>query len=82
MREVKISPVLNGWIVTVGCQSVVFQDREVMIGEVDRYIGDPDKVEKEYMAKAKNKMDSDVETGIDPLDSYGTSMDKLLKKRE
>jgi hypothetical protein len=53
-----------------------------MIGEVDRYIGDPDKVEKEYMAKAKNKMDSDVETGIDPLDSYGTSMDKLLKKRE
>jgi hypothetical protein len=66
MREVKISPVLNGWIVTVGCQQVVFQDREVMIGEVDRYIGDPDKVEKEYMTKAKNKVNSEPEPDMEP----------------
>ncbi len=56
MKEVKIRPVLNGWVVFVGCQEVVFIELDLMISELRRYILSPDHVEKEYIAKAVNIM--------------------------
>ena len=55
MREIKISPVLNGWIVNVGCGTVVFTDIKKMTGELIRYYAAPEKVENEYMRDAINK---------------------------
>ncbi len=55
MREVRIEPVLNGWIVRVGCASVVAMSKEAMLSEIGRYIDDPEAVEKEYAANAVNQ---------------------------
>ena len=48
LRDVKIVSVLNGWIVTVGCQRVVFNDMESMLGEIRKYLKDPCSAEKSY----------------------------------
>ena len=64
MKDVLISPVLNGWIVTVGCSKVVFTQKMVLLAELDRYMGNPDEVEKEYMEKAVNKCSNEVEALI------------------
>jgi len=52
MKEVRIEPVLNGWIVRVGCASVVALSKESMLSEIGRYIDDPEGVTKEYAANA------------------------------
>jgi hypothetical protein len=55
MKEIRIRPVLNGFIVTVGCSEVVFTDVDFMFFELKRYQKDPQQVEKEYQEKAINK---------------------------
>lgn len=50
----KITPVLNGFIVKVGCQRVVFETREKLLAELDRYLTDPAGVEAEYRKTAIN----------------------------
>lgn len=55
MRTITIRPALNGWIVDVGCQVIVFTDKEVMLKELSDYIDDPQGVEKRYIANAVNK---------------------------
>lgn len=57
-REIHIRPVLNGYIVTVGCQTVVFTSPAVLTAELLRYYNNPDKVAKEYMANPTNQVDS------------------------
>jgi hypothetical protein len=54
LRTVTIDPVLNGWIVTIGCQRVVFSDKDLMLGEIGRYLECPDRVEEEYRRDAVN----------------------------
>ena len=44
MQTVKIRPVLNGWIVEVGCATLVAIDKELMIRELSRYIDHPREV--------------------------------------
>ena len=60
MREFTVRPALNGWIVKIGCQEVVFTRDDTLAREMQRYIGDPEGVEREYLAKAVNKMRLDV----------------------
>lgn len=55
MHKIEIGGVLNGWIVKVGCQTVVFSDMQYMLEEIERYIENPKATEKEYMENAKNK---------------------------
>jgi len=54
LREVKIKPVLNGWIVEVGCQTLVFIDGIFMAEELLKYLDDPDEVEKRYLEESVN----------------------------
>lgn len=56
MRDVIITPALNGWIVKVGCATVVFENLEPMLNELRRYVRTPERVEKEYLANAQNQM--------------------------
>jgi len=54
MRDIGIRAVLNGYVVTAGCQALVFQDRENMLREIGRYLSKPEEVEKEYIKCAVN----------------------------
>jgi hypothetical protein len=62
MRKVTINPVLNGFIVEVGCSKVVFNDIDTLCGELIRYQSDPRKVEKEYLEFATNKLCTERQT--------------------
>ncbi len=50
IRNLTITPVLNGYIVQAGCQQVVFQSAEQMLGEIGKYLANPSKVEAQYLA--------------------------------
>ena len=56
MRQVTIRPVLNGWVVGVGCQEVVFNDRRQLIIELDQYLEHPDSEEKRWVTGAINPL--------------------------
>ena len=48
-REILIRSVLNGYTITVDCQVVVFETKEKMLSEIERYFKNPVQVEKEYL---------------------------------
>jgi len=54
IRDIRISAVLNGFEVKVGCQTLVFTDVTEMLKEIRRYLKKPEEVEKEYLEKALN----------------------------
>lgn len=62
-RTLKIIPVLNGWIVEAGCQKVVFTDLDNLCSSLKLYYTSPDIVEKQFLAKAVNKV---VESPLRP----------------
>lgn len=68
VRSLTIKPVLNGWIVEAGCQTLVYANLHELSADLVRYYSDPDAVEKEFIAKAKNKTMSEnavtVPTGL------------------
>jgi hypothetical protein len=49
MNEVRITAALNGFIVYVGCQTVVFNSVDRMTSELKAYCKDPAGVEKFYL---------------------------------
>jgi hypothetical protein len=61
MKMVNIQPILNGWLVQVGCQSVAFTDKQTMLNELGDYLDNPRLVEKRFLERAKNKLS--IETG-------------------
>lgn len=56
IREIKIRPVLNGFLVEVGCQSIVLDSVAKLSAEVSRYYTNPDAIELEYTRNAINKL--------------------------
>ncbi len=71
MHEVKIKPVLNGFICKVGCQTVVFNNIDKMLVELEEYLKNPKEKEKDYMENSLNsgKLESDI-IGCEPPRSY------------
>lgn len=51
-NDVGIRRVLNGFIVKIGCQEVVFESQEKMLSELGRYFNNPQLVTKEYQDNA------------------------------
>lgn len=51
MRDIIIRKVMNGYVVTVGCQKLVFESQMGMMLELSRYLNSPEKVEREYTEK-------------------------------
>jgi hypothetical protein len=49
MREITIRPVLNGFIVRVGCQELVFRDIQDVGRELIRYQASPGAIETEFL---------------------------------
>jgi len=54
-RPVTITAVLNGWIVTCGCQTVVCQERNQLVSDLDAYLKDPDATEARFLKSGVNQ---------------------------
>ena len=52
-HSITINQVLNGFIVQIGCKVVIFETREKMLTELERYLKNRKDVEKEYLEKEK-----------------------------
>ncbi len=51
IRPISINAVDNGYIVHVGCKTLVTTSRKELLSELARYFENPEKVEKEYYEK-------------------------------
>ncbi len=60
MRNVTISKVMNGFIVRVGCQTLVFDTREGLLRELRLYLENPTKIEQEYTAAYGQGLDDSI----------------------
>ena len=54
-RTIKIVPVLNGYVVHAGCQSVVFDDRAKLLAALSEYLVDAAATEEKFLAGALNR---------------------------
>ena len=63
MEDIKIKPVLNGFIVEAGCQTLVFEKLANMVLALNEYYGaeNPDRIEKAWLSNSinSNKIKSD-----------------------
>ncbi len=55
-RPISITAVLNGWVVTVGCQTVVYQERNQLVSDIDAYLKDPDATELRFLKSSVNQL--------------------------
>lgn len=55
IRPLEITPVLNGFVVTAGCQKLVFTTAENMTDAIAAYYRDPEGMEKWHIDNALNK---------------------------
>lgn len=46
MREIHIRPVLNGFVVTVGCQQLAYTSPDKLTADIGAYLHNPEEVEK------------------------------------
>lgn len=55
IREIKIKPVLNGFVCDIGCQTVVFETPAALANAIQEYFIKPGEVEKRYRETALNR---------------------------
>lgn len=49
MRAFTIRPVLNGYIVDCGCQTLVFASNEALLDAISKYVTEPQKTERYFL---------------------------------
>ena len=54
IREIIIRPALNGFIVQVGCQTLVFDDVDILTHQLNHYLRRPEETEKYYLETSIN----------------------------
>ncbi len=50
-RRVEINQVNYGYVVSVGCQTLVFENMDTLIDKLTAYLKDPNAVEKKWMTE-------------------------------
>lgn len=55
IRPINIQPVLNGFVVKIGCQAVVFNTISELATNVSEYYKNPEAAEKSFRETALNK---------------------------
>lgn len=55
MKDIHIHPVLNGFIVTVGCQQIVYNNRHVLVSDLAEYFADPKATEERILKESINR---------------------------
>jgi len=48
MRDITIKPALNGYVVRLGCQRIVFPTRDLLLRALNDYLENPEKIEDSY----------------------------------
>lgn len=51
IRPVQIQQVMNGYLVQVGCQTLVFESQSTLLVELGKYMEQPETIEREYRHK-------------------------------
>ena len=59
MKELKIKPILNGYLVEAGCTTVAFTSIKSLLKELEVYLKDSSKAEKLWLKDALNKPSED-----------------------
>ena len=72
MRNIKIRRVMNGFVVGVGCQDLVFETSEKLLGELKRYLDSPEVTEEEYTAQYGLANSGDYANVAAPSSPYPT----------
>ncbi len=57
IRNITITPALNGYIVQVGCKTIVFSSKNQLLLDLKSYLDDPRLVERNYLRDAINNED-------------------------
>lgn len=52
--EIEIRPILNGWLVVVGCQTLAYTDKETMLRDLREWLDKPEETEKRILESAVN----------------------------
>ena len=81
-REITIKPVLNGFVVDVGCQRVVFTNTKQLGVAVEEYYNHPEEVEAKYRMNAVNKMQGPTEACPPPQPPMGGCLDQVNAARD
>lgn len=70
MRDVKISACMNGFIVRVGCQTLVFTSALELLTALREYLANPEQVERNFVERygLKNS-EIGIAGGLSPLPS-------------
>lgn len=78
-RNIEILPVLNGYLVHVGCQTVVFNSTESLLSELGSYLKNPGKVEQDYRENAINR---ELLCPGEPIPTGGENQSPILHTRD
>lgn len=55
IREIQIRAALNGFVVNVGCQTLVFTSKSDLLSQLTEYLNNPKDTEKNFVATACNR---------------------------
>ena len=69
-RPISIVVVLNGYVVTVGCQTTVFNSKTELLRELDNYLTNPRNTEERFIKDAKNGYDSQQPVAVAAPSEY------------
>ena len=66
IRPITITAVMNGFVVTVGCQTVVFNDVQTLCGQLANYLTHPEQTEQQFSMhpNAKHTMNNGPATPV------------------
>ncbi len=67
MKDLKIRPVLNGYLVEAGCTTVVFTSRKSLLTSLDRYLRDSKKEGSTWLRNAVNKPEEGPVEQVEPV---------------
>lgn len=65
-KSLRVAPVLNGFVIYIGCQIVVLKSVQELACEISRYYTNPASVEKEYIKNAVNNAEAPPPIGEFP----------------
>jgi hypothetical protein len=66
-REINIRPVINGFVVKVGCTEIVFTDANEMEAAFVEYMSDPRKAQEQWLSKANSHQIGYANEQIPPI---------------
>lgn len=70
LREITILKVMNGFVVRVGCQAVVFESASGLLEVLAKYIDDPTTIEREWIEKYNPGKGYPADQVDPPIPSY------------